>query len=200
MPLSVPSGMLFAQGATADKERAMRFDDEAVRVAGGGAPDQPAMPWERFWQLIDGLGGAAGTADCQGFDDACARLTEVLAERPLEEIIGFGERLAEALYRLDREDFGRLPVLGMELPDGSPFPQSDDGFLYARAAVVAAGREVYEDVLGHPERFAPFTASSCESLLYVHEEAFELVTGAEWDRPTRYDYESCSNREGWPGR
>ncbi|WP_255360315.1 MULTISPECIES: hypothetical protein [Kitasatospora] len=33
-----------------------------------------------------------------------------------------------------------------------------------------------------------------ERLLYVH----EVATGEEWDHDTRYDYESCSNREGWP--
>ncbi|WP_457028713.1 hypothetical protein [Kitasatospora sp. P5_F3] len=34
--------------------------------------------------------------------------------------------------------------------------------------------------------------------LYVHEEAFEQVTGTEWDRLTRHDYESCSSKDGWP--
>ncbi|MER5352639.1 DUF4240 domain-containing protein [Kitasatospora sp. NPDC002551] len=158
----------------------------------------PVMTWERFWQLIEVLGGEAGIETCQGFEDACGHLTEVLSREPVSQIIGFGERLAEALYRLDQADFGTLPVLGMELADGSPFPQSDDSFLYSRAAVVAAGRQAYESVFGHPERFAPFTALHCEELLYVHEEAFEQVTGTEWDRLTRYVYESCSNTDGWP--
>ncbi|THA80326.1 DUF4240 domain-containing protein [Streptomyces sp. A0592] len=156
------------------------------------------MTWERFWQLIEVLGGEARMETCQGFEEGCARLTEILVREPVGQIIGFGERLAEALYRLDQAAFGTLPVLGMQLSNGSPFPQSDDGFLYSRAAVVAAGRRAYEGVFGHPERFAPFTARHCEELLYVHEEAFERVTGAEWDRLTRYDYESCSNKDGWP--
>lgn len=156
------------------------------------------MSWARFWQLIEVLGGEARGETCQGLEEACARLTEVLAREPVGQIIGFGERLAEALYRLDQEVFGTLPVFGMELPDGSPFPQSDDSFLYSRAAVVAAGRRAYESVFGHPERFAPFTARQCELLLYMHEETFEQVTGAQWDRLTRYSYESCSNEDGWP--
>ncbi|WP_371616265.1 DUF4240 domain-containing protein [Streptomyces sp. NBC_00454] len=156
------------------------------------------MAWERFWQLVDGLGREAGTETCHGLEEACTHLTGILSREPVDQIIGFGERLAEALYRLDRADFGTLPVLGMEQPDGSPFPQSDDGFLYARAAVVAAGRRTYESVFGHPELFAPFTARHCEQLLYVHEEAFEQATGEEWEHLTRYDYESCSNKDGWP--
>ncbi|WP_377268668.1 DUF4240 domain-containing protein [Peterkaempfera sp. SMS 1(5)a] len=156
------------------------------------------MTWERFWSLIEVLGGEAGMETCERFEEACARLTDVLAHEPAGQIIGFGERLAEALYRLDQEVFGTLPVLGMARSDGSPFPQSDDGFLYSRGAVVAAGRQTYESVFGHPERFARFTAHQCESLLYVHEEAFEQVTGTEWDRLTRYSYESCSNTDDWP--
>ncbi|MFF3002147.1 DUF4240 domain-containing protein [Kitasatospora sp. NPDC057940] len=156
------------------------------------------MTWERFWQLIEIVGGGAGIETCAQLETGCARLTEVLACEPLGQIIGFGERLAEALHRLDQEQFGTLPITGAVLPDGSPFPQSSDHFLYTRAAVVAAGRDVYESMFHDPDRFAPFTARQCEPLLYVHEEAFELVTGTEWDRLTRYDYESCSNADGWP--
>ncbi|WP_406193817.1 DUF4240 domain-containing protein [Kitasatospora sp. NBC_01560] len=161
--------------------------------------DLPVITWERFWELVGLLGGRAGTSTCHDIEAGCARLVEVLAAGPVGEIVGFGERLAEALYRIDQEVFGTLPVAGMERPGGEPFPQSDDGFLYARAAVVAAGRATYEGVFGRPERFAPFTALHCEELLYVHEEAYEQATGEEWSILTRYDYESCSNREGWPG-
>ncbi|MGW7440322.1 DUF4240 domain-containing protein [Streptomyces sp. NPDC054849] len=182
-----------------DDEQGHRVTDGSASSAGDSVePSLPVMTWERFWQLIEILGGAAGIETCQGVEDACARLAKVLAREPVAQIIGFGERLAESLYRLDQEAFGTLSVVGMELSDGSPFPQSDDGFLYARAAVVATGRQTYEGVFGHPERFAPFTARQCESLLYVHEEAFEQATGAEWDRDTRYSYESCSNKDGWP--
>lgn len=124
------------------------------------------------------------------------------------------DRARHAELGRDQRGLQRMPVLIQEgvglqrhqpraarrrgSSDGSSFPQSDDGFLYSRAAVVAVGREAYESVFGHPERFAPFTARRGEELLYVHEAAFEQVTGLEWDRPTRYDYESCSNKDGWP--
>ncbi|MFJ8039045.1 DUF4240 domain-containing protein [Kitasatospora sp. NPDC096147] len=159
----------------------------------------PAMSWDRFWQLIDRLGVAEdGRVACAELEAACAGLTETLAEEPVEQILGFGERLAEALYTLDRAEFGTLPVAGLRTGSGAPFPQSDDSFLYSRAAVVAAGRHTYESVLGHPERFAPFTALQAEELLYVHEEAYERATGEEYDELTFHCYESCSNEAAWP--
>ncbi|MFD7905211.1 MULTISPECIES: DUF4240 domain-containing protein [unclassified Kitasatospora] len=155
----------------------------------------PVMTWDRFWELVGTLGGPAVLERCDHLEEACEGLAQRLALGPVEEITGFGERLAEALYRLDRAEFGRLPVQDAEAPHDW---QTDDHFLYTRAAVVTAGREVYEGVFGHPERFAPYTALQAEELLYVHEEAYEAATGEEWDFLTRYDYESCSNAEGWP--
>ncbi len=46
--------------------------------------------------------------------------------------MGFAEQLSWALYRLDHKEYGH--------------DLSSDSFLYARAAVVAAGRETYEAV------------------------------------------------------
>ncbi|MGW4890869.1 hypothetical protein ACWEQL_01165 [Kitasatospora sp. NPDC004240] len=63
---------------------------------------------------------------------------------------------------------------------------------------MAAGREAYGGVFGHPERFEPFSRRQCEKLLYVHVAAYERVTGTEWRRLTRYDYESYTDRDGWP--
>ncbi|MFI5532939.1 DUF4240 domain-containing protein [Kitasatospora sp. NPDC051853] len=165
-------------------------------------PEQyrPAMSWDRFWELVRRLGVAEdGTVACAALDEACEELTAALAEEPVEQILGFGERLAEALYTLDRKEFCALPVLGPTEPDGSPFPRSADGFLYSRAAVVAAGRRTYESVLGRPERFAPFTGLHAEPLLYVHEEAYERATGEQWDHLTFHDYETGSNESGRPG-
>jgi hypothetical protein len=151
------------------------------------------MTWSDFWALIDTLHGQASHAGCR-------RLAQELSHRPVPEITGFAERLAEALYRLDQEKFGLLPVADMTTRDGAPFPQSGDCFLYARCAVVAAGRAVYESVFFDESKFAPFTATTYDGewLLYVPDDAYELATGEEWHRLTRYDFESYSNSDGWP--
>lgn len=162
------------------------YQQERNEIRGSDVDSQPAMTWDRFWQLIDLVGGPAATASCDHADEAYARLTDALALEPADRIIAFGERLAEALYRLDRRDIAdRRPCC------------SDDGFLYARAAVVTAGRLAYESVLADPDRFADFEDEHGEQLLHVPEEAYEQATGEEWDHVTRYDYESCSNSDGW---
>ncbi|WP_019065970.1 DUF4240 domain-containing protein [Streptomyces hokutonensis] len=135
-----------------------------------------------FWQLI---------GDCAPFDpdpDAeqlATALTDCLAAGPAATGIGFAEQLSWALYRLDRKEYGH----GL----------SGDSFLYTRAAVVAAGREAYEATLRDPRLFAPYVEDLvwAESLLYVPDKAYGRITGEEWDRCTRYSYESYSNTEGW---
>ncbi|MET7757050.1 DUF4240 domain-containing protein [Streptomyces sp. NPDC005389] len=104
------------------------------------------------------------------------------------------------LYRLDQEKFGSLPVVDLTLRDGGPFPQSADVFLYARCSVVAAGQAVWESVFFDITKFTRYTSTEYDGewLLYVPDRAYELATGEAWDRPTRYCFESYSNRDGWP--
>ncbi|WP_306326299.1 DUF4240 domain-containing protein [Streptomyces venezuelae] len=151
------------------------------------------MTWSDFWALIDTLNGEAT-------EQSCHRLAEELSRRSVPDITGFAERHAEALYRLDQEKFGTLPVVDLTARFGSPFPQSSDVFLYARCAVVAAGQVVWESVFFDVDKFTPYTSSERdgERLLYVPDKAYEMATGAKWDRSTRYCFESYSNRDGWP--
>ncbi|MFF4834686.1 DUF4240 domain-containing protein [Streptomyces sp. NPDC001315] len=151
------------------------------------------MTWADFWALIAILEGQATQVNCE-------RLAEELSRRSVPDIVGFAERHAEALYRLDQERFGTLPVVDLTARYGSPFPQSDDGFLYARCAVVAAGRDVWESVFFDVDKFVPYTSTERDGewLLYVPDKAYELAVGEEWDHLTRYSFESCSNLDGWP--
>ncbi|WP_235023629.1 DUF4240 domain-containing protein [Streptomyces sp. WAC05374] len=107
------------------------------------------------------------------------------ARRPVADVLGFAEQLSWALYRLDREEYGDA--------------LSSDQFLYTRAAVVAAGRQEYESVLRDPQRFTPYADGlvRAEALLHVADNAYEQLTGEEWDRGTRYGYESYANTAGW---
>ncbi|WP_299530508.1 DUF4240 domain-containing protein [uncultured Streptomyces sp.] len=151
------------------------------------------MTWGDFWSLI---GTLEGKADREG----CGRLADKLSRRSVPDIIGFAERHAEALHRLDQEKFGMLPVADLTDRDGGPFPQSADHFLYARCAVVAAGREVWERVFFDVGAFAPYTSTRYDGewLLYVVDEAYEKATGRAWERTTRYCFETFSNLDGWP--
>ncbi|MCX4515588.1 DUF4240 domain-containing protein [Streptomyces sp. NBC_01619] len=135
-----------------------------------------------FWQLIEEC--SPSTPDPEG-DQLAAALTARLAKGPVADVVGFAEQLSWALYRLDRQEYG----------DGL----SGDAFLYTRAAVVAAGREEYANVLRDAERFAPFVNDLvwAEALIYVPDNAYKHLTGEEWNRSTRYSYESYSNAAGW---
>jgi hypothetical protein len=141
-----------------------------------------AMDANTFWLLLE-------TCRPSGEDPDAEQLTETLTDRlsagPVADVIGFAEQLSWQLYRLDRSEYGA--------------DLSGDAFLYTRCAVVAAGREEYERVIEHPERFVPYVADMvwAEGLLYVPDEAYEHLTGNEWSRDTRYSYESYSNAAGW---
>ncbi|OKJ27781.1 hypothetical protein AMK24_30965 [Streptomyces sp. CB02366] len=135
-----------------------------------------------FWQLIEAC--SPSVPDAEG-DELAAVLTARLMNGSVSDVTGFAEQLSWALHRLDRKEYG----------DGL----SSDQFLYTRAAVVAAGREEFERVLQDPKRFIPYARDLvwAEALLYVPDNAYKQLTGDEWDRSTRYSYESYSNTAGW---
>ncbi|MES5820125.1 DUF4240 domain-containing protein [Streptomyces sp. RG80] len=137
-----------------------------------------------FWQLMDACTPPTPDPDAERL---AAALTSRLSAGPLTAVIGFAEQLSWALYRMDREEYGH--------------DLSSDCFLYTRAAVVAAGRETYEATLRDPRLFVPFAEDLiwAEPLLYVPDRAYLHITGEEWDRDTRYSYESFSNTAGWAG-
>ena len=154
------------------------------RTSCGRASDQPDMMFavdeDTFWRLID---HCTPDGPDPGARRLAAALTKTLSTGPVFRVIGFAEQLSWALYRLDRREYGA--------------EHSGDSFLYARAAAVAAGRTVYESVLADPTQFAQFASNWAEYLLYVPDKAYEHLTGEEWDRSTRYSYESYSNPDGW---
>ncbi|MEU1198648.1 DUF4240 domain-containing protein [Streptomyces sp. NPDC005813] len=118
-------------------------------------------------------------------DELAAALKAHLANGPVHDVVGFAEQLSWALYRLDRKGYGD--------------DLSSDQFRYTRAAVVATDREEYESVLRDPQRFMPYANDLvwAEALLHVPDNAYKHLTGDEWDRSTRYSYESYSNAAGW---
>ncbi|MFE9817857.1 DUF4240 domain-containing protein [Streptomyces sp. NBC_00236] len=140
------------------------------------------MNEDAFWQLIEDCRPAGPDPDADLLADT---LTERLARSPLSLVTGFAEQLSWALYRLDRKEYGR--------------DLSGDAFLYTRAAVVAAGRTEFASVLEDPAAFTPYATDLiwAESLLCTPDRAYRRITEKEWDRDTRYSYESYSNADGW---
>jgi hypothetical protein len=143
---------------------------------------------DEFWSLIGVMGGRVD-------EDALARLTDALRARGRKTAVAFQERLAQALFDLDREELADQPVRFAGDPsDEDPIPLSDDGFLYLRAGIVARGRETYRAVLDRPAMLADGAWDECEDLLYVAEE----VAGDDID--TKVSYETGSNAIYWTPR
>ena len=143
------------------------------------------MPADEFWQLIAVLDGSTD-------EDAVARLTAALRAGGRRTAAAFAERLAATLYELDREVLFDQPVRWSDDPaDGEPVPLSGDTFLYLRAAVVAQGREVVEQVLADPAALSTRRWDDGEALLYAAGEA----AGKEID--TKVSYETGANDEHW---
>jgi hypothetical protein len=98
------------------------------------------------------------------------------------DLLAFDRILERRLYDIDRAEV-------QEHTDGS-----DDGFLYARGFVVAAGKGYYDAVNARPS--IAMMDLECEDMCYlpwhVHEEKFGPVP------PSGISRESCSNKAGWP--
>ncbi|MGI5240934.1 DUF4240 domain-containing protein [Dactylosporangium sp. CA-139066] len=150
-------------------------------------------PIERgdLWALVAAHGG--DHPDYQGMTDELARLGPEAAE-------GFAEQLAQALHDID------TPAHFAEI---RPYTVGDDSYLYARCAVVAAGKRAFDRVVRRPERFGRFVDRDAEPLLAVAPDAYERATGRPWEYTTRVSYEMRSDdwlsidvewpiAEGWP--
>lgn len=109
-------------------------------------------------------------------------LREQLSELNKEDLLEFDRILERKLYDIDRAEI-------QEHTDGS-----DDGFLYARGFIVAAGREYYDTVNANPKMAV--MDLECEDMCYlsfhVYEERFGNTPHSGISR------ESCSNKAGWP--
>jgi hypothetical protein len=159
------------------------------------------MDESRFWSLIESawqaVGGKTKTrqklAEGKLAEERAEALVEALGEvmpalraqldrLPAAELLAFDRILERKLYDIDRAEV-------QEHTDGS-----DDGFLYARGFLVAAGRGYYDAVNANPAR--ALMDLECEEMCYLswhlHREKFGEVPASGISR------ESCSNKAGWP--
>jgi Protein of unknown function (DUF4240) len=156
----------------------------------------------RFWALIETawqvVGGKAmarqklaeGKLSEEKAEDLLESLEEVIPALRVQldllsaaELLAFDQILERKLYDIDRAEI-------QEHTDGS-----DDGFLYARGFIVAAGRGYYDAVNAKPS--VALMDLECEEMCYLslhlHEEKYSDVPQSGISR------ESCSNKTSWPG-
>ena len=133
------------------------------------------MDRDAFWQVVE----AARTQVDDTVDDAdhvAEVLADLLAERPVEEILGF-----QAEFELlERESYRLSLWAAAYLINGGC---SDDGFDYFRGWLVAQGRTVFEAALVDPDSLAALFGPDAEGdvdgedVLAAASIAYERVTG-----------------------
>ena len=159
------------------------------------------MDEQRFWSMIEDAwqeveGSAAarkklaqGKLDEEGamelaqqsLIDFVPALQASLEQLPQDDLLQFDRILERRLYDIDRADI-------QEHTDGS-----DDGFLYARGYIVAAGRAYYEAVSKDPSRAV--MEWECEDLCYLPVRAYSAKFGEMPD--SGISRETGSNKAGW---
>jgi hypothetical protein len=161
------------------------------------------MDDKRFWSMIEDAwadvdgAAAARTRLVRGTLDQDAAME--LAERSLnefvpalrsalerlseDELLQFDRILERKLYDIDRADVH-------DHADGS-----DDGFLYSRGFIVAAGQAYYDAVNKDPSR--AMMDVECEDMCYL---SFHVFAEKFGDMPySDISRETGSNKAGWPG-
>jgi hypothetical protein len=159
------------------------------------------MNEKRFWSMIEkaweSVGGfkkqrsnlAKGKLSEDEADelaDAANEMAEVLREDLSElnqaDLLEFDRILERKLYDIDRAEI-------QEHTDGS-----DDGFLYARGFIVAAGKDYHDAVNAKPS--VALMDMECEDICYL---SFHVYKERFGDMPrSNISRESCSNKAGWP--
>ena len=160
------------------------------------------MDEPRFWAMIESAWAAAGGLAREraallageldpddderltaALDDAVVpALRQALEQLPADDLLAFDRILERTLHALDRADIH-------EHTDGS-----DDGFLYARGFIVAAGQAYCEAVLADPSRAVPDLEAEalCYLPWHLHRDQFGDIP------PSGLSRETGSNRAGWP--
>lgn len=129
-----------------------------IPETGKDAPARPLMDNDRFWSLIDCLGGSLE-------DEKIAELTEALEALPYRDVLFFRDTLVARLRELDQ------PLNTVGVGEGEERVISADASLYYRCEIVAAGREVFRDRVEHPRPGRDADGASGEALLGVAEDA-----------------------------
>jgi hypothetical protein len=148
---------------------------------------------ESAWQAVGGMEEArqqlmAGTLPKDGIEAlerAMGRMAQALREQlgllSAKDLMAFDRLLERKLHDLDREELHWFA-------DGT-----DDGFLYGRGFIVAAGERYYQEILADP--FMALPNRNCEVMCYVsrqiYDEKFGQMPFSDISR------ESCRNEAGW---
>lgn len=150
---------------------------------------------DRLWSVLDSAGAAPDSQAAQ----VLAAAHSILVRAGKKVTTEFTTGMHVALFELDREDLYRRPIRDRgEDPSAPPIPLSADTFLYARCAVITAGRDTFDRVLSEPAAFEAVWDLDAEALLELPSAALDEL-GTETETPPGLpSYETGSNGDHWP--
>lgn len=137
--------------------------------------DAVAAPSERFWELIALTGGLCD-------EEALEPLSRALYAGGRAEVVAFAADMVLALTAIGTDEHARQPVRDISEPEGAEaLPMSDDVFLDARFAVVAAGHAAWHRAVVDPAAFAgQWHVADGELLLALVQEVHDEVVEEDW--------------------
>ncbi|MGW4466350.1 DUF4240 domain-containing protein [Micromonospora sp. NPDC004704] len=163
-----------------------------LRDPQGEWPFHSPLSLREFWRLI-------GAHLTYLSEETVGNLIADLSLGPVRRILGFADRLAEAVYELDTADLFEQPVYSQE--GGGPFVLTDDGFMDFRYDIVANGETIYgrvkRDSLAATELMA---RPAAENLLDVADRAYRSFSGQSYLHNPLHEVATGSNHSGWPER
>ncbi|MBE2978979.1 DUF4240 domain-containing protein [Priestia megaterium] len=163
-------------------------EDEALALKNSIRKPKKMMDDQVFWGIISLLDW-----DKEDEEAIVEPAIKELATFTAWKIRHFEETLSYKLFLLDTEEHAK--EMGEYRFSQQDQHFSPDLFLYARCAVVARGKEVFEDVLSNPSKMIKDT--EFETLLSLSSKAYYLKMGKEFEYESGCSYEAFSNKEGW---
>jgi hypothetical protein len=140
---------------------------------------------EDFWHIIESF-------DWENKENnVILPAIQILETQSLAHIYRFNDMLSEKLWNLDTKNHAQV---FLDDPDEEGYLSSDD-FLYARCAVVANGRQYYENILQNPSKMP--IDMTFEPLLNIAMKAYKSKTGKDFLAVPAFNYETYSNKLGW---
>lgn len=161
-----------------------KYPEGEMYLVTGPQPELTEMNEDAFWNILALLDWSQAGNDDAVIEPAIRKLSSLQET----SILSFYDILSEKLFLLDGRSFAIHSV-----QPGSGL--SSDLFLYARCAVVANGRTVFESVLEKPELFPKDLYF--EALLYIPAKAWMRKTGRHLDYAPCYMFETGFNPNGW---
>jgi hypothetical protein len=153
----------------------------------------------RFWALVESAWAACGPGTASDRRALVEREPGTDADLETEQFLAELSRLCEGLSSAELTDLDRVVERKLYDLDREEIHEhtdgSDDGFLYCRGFIVAAGQQFYEAVLADPAMAV--MDAECEEMCYFFAHLHNKRFGSWPETGSGISRESGTNPDGW---